>query len=75
MNSWNPPVHQTTTGPLCAICGGAVITATGHGWGICRSPERASVERYIGVTPDQVRQIIREELAKYHLIAIRDPMD
>lgn len=33
------------------------------------------VERYIGVTPDQVRQIIREELAKYHLIAIRDPMD
>lgn len=66
---------------LCNVCGNNYTSASMGGPGICPScdcgipPQRTYVpafqpsETYIGITPDQVRQIIREELqahAKQH---------
>lgn len=56
------PLMQTTGGG-CPICGHPYINAVGHGWGVCKGVVRSD-ETYLGVTPDQVRQIVREELQR-----------
>ena len=62
MDWWNPPVRQTTTGGACSFCGRAYYEQGGlHGDGICNKVPSGEV-RYIGVTPEQVRQIVREVL-------------
>ena len=60
--NWNPPVlpSQTVGGPCCPICG-KDIRSGAHGTGIC-ARSRYGDTQYIGITPEQVRQIVREEI-------------
>lgn len=58
---WPMNPYVQTFGPHCPICGDDVVNAVGHGWGICKRPE-AKTTHYVGTSPDQVRQIVREEL-------------
>lgn len=59
---WPPPVHCTTSVPNCWTCGKPFNFGV-HGSGICDKPKAGTVH-YIGVTPEQVRQIVREELER-----------
>lgn len=67
--NYDPMWPQQTTGGGCPYCGASYMLNPGpHGHGICNlSRERIVHERYIGVSPDQVRQIIREELQRLGL--------
>lgn len=62
-------IPGTTTGSICPWCGFFYYEGGTHGPGICNA-KRASVSetKYLGVTPDQVRQIIREELERFHAV-------
>jgi hypothetical protein len=67
--NWNPPVQpSTTTGGACSYCGKSYTGFGVHGQGICDVVPRGEV-RYLGVTPEQIRNIvrdvIREELRRH----------
>lgn len=52
-----------TTGGGCPICGRSYTEfPMSHGYGICNRPYGET--HYIGITPEQVRQIVREELER-----------
>lgn len=61
LGDFNDFPHSVTVGMLCPICGAQYINAVGHGWGVCKGAQNHTT-RYISVTPDEMRQIVREEL-------------
>lgn len=56
-------MNTQTTGGACSNCGQPYSPGAVHGPGICGHVP-AGETRYIGITPDQVRQIVREELKR-----------